>query len=178
MSTLLNSGGSSLASLTKIYWDSCAWLGLVNGESGRRQELEIVYGQGRNGIIEIWTSTLSIVEANRLDSEVGMAKPIPTDSLATLDNMLFQPFVKLVPVDTDIARRARRLVRETPGLGKKADAIHLASAMRWNVPIFHTYDGNDLLHLDQKLNCDDGSVLTICEPSDPTEGGLFAKERN
>lgn len=117
---------------------------------------------------------MSILEANRLSGEMHQAKPISPESLRALDEMLFQPFVKLVPVDVDIAKRARKLIRETPGLGKKPDAIHLASALRWSVPTLHTYDGNDLLHLDGKFKCDDGTVLKICEPEMP-DGGLFAR---
>jgi predicted nucleic acid-binding protein len=164
-----------LASPVKVYWDSCAWLGLLNGEADRRRELEAIYDQARNGLVEIWSSTISIVEANRLASEVGQSKPIPPDSLLALDDLLFQPFVKLAAVDTVIAKDARRLIREIPGLGKKPDAIHAATAMHWNIETLHTYDGNDLLHLDGKLECRNGTPLTICQPSDPTAGGLFAK---
>ena len=165
-----------MANPIKVYWDSCAWLGLINGEPNRAMELAAVYDQARKGSVEIWTSTLSIVEANRLEAEVGQAKPIPPGSLEALDAMLFQPFIKLVPVDIDIAKWARKLIRETTGLGKKPDAIHLASTIRWDVPTLHTYDGNDLLHLDGKFRCDDGTPLTICEPTDPSDGGLFAKK--
>jgi hypothetical protein len=171
----MSSGENDLASPKNVYWDACAWLGLVNGEPGRQQQLEVVYGQARQGLVVIWTSTLSIVEANRLDTEVGKPKPIPPDSIKVLDDLLFQPFVNLIPVDTDVARRARKLIRETPGLSKKPDAIHLASALKWNVPVLHSYDGNDLLHLNGQFQCDDGTALAICEPQDPSDGGLFAK---
>lgn len=157
----------------KVYWDSCAWLNLANGEQDRKFQLQKVYGSARQGRIEIWSSTISIVEANRLSREVGMVKPIPPDSLRALDDLLFQTFVKLAAVDVPIAREARRLIRTTTGLSKKPDAIHLATAMRWNIPMMHTYDGSDLLHLDGKLTCADGTILTICEPVDPNEGGLF-----
>lgn len=166
-----------MASQHKVYWDSCAWLGLANGEEDRKFQLQVVYGQARKGILEIWSSTLSIVEANRLSDEMGLSKPIPPESLVVLDALLFQPFVKLAAVDVEIARRARVLVRETPKLSKKADAVHLATALRWNVPIMHTYDGSDLLHLDGKMTCADGTRLTICEPSDPNEGDLFVESQ-
>lgn len=165
-----------MADPTKIYWDSCAWIGLVNGEAGRKHALEAIYGQARSGLIHIWTSTISIVEANRLEAEMGMEKPIPPESIKVLDDLLFQPFVMLAPVDTDIAIRARKLLRETPKLSKKPDAIHLATAIRWDVPILHTYDGNDLLHLNGKKTCDNGEPLSITLPKDPFSGGLFAQE--
>lgn len=167
----------SLANPDRVYWDACAWLGLVNGEDGRKTDLKNVYQQGRDAKIEIWTSVMSMVEANRLKSERGSAKPIPPDSLTTLDDVFFQPFVKLVALDIPISRSARKLIRETPGLGKKPDAIHLATAMFWNIPVLHTYDGNDLLHLDGKLTCTDGTTLRIVEPGDVADGGLFDKSR-
>lgn len=170
----MNSGENGLANPTQVYWDSCAWLGLVNGEMNRKIQLESIYSQGRTQLVEIWTSAVSIVEANRLKSEMQMAKPIPQGSDRALDGLLFQPFVKIVPVDTVIARTARKLLRETTGLRKLPDAIHLASALKWNIHTLHTYDRDDLLHLDGKMKCDDGEVLTICEPRDPN-GGLFAE---
>lgn len=166
-----------MASPYKIYWDSCAWLGLANGEAGRKFQLKAVYGRARQGEIEIWTSAIAIVEANRLADEMGKPKPIPPGSLAVLDDLLFQPFVKLAAVDVEISRRARALLRETTRLSKKPDAIHLATAIFWNIPILHTYDGSDLLHLNGKIKCRDGTDLTICEPTDPDEGGLFSGEQ-
>lgn len=112
-----------MASPVKIYWDSCAWLALINEEPGRKEDVDAVYTQARQGTIELWSSTLSIIEANRLISEVNVARPLPPDSLVALDDLFFQRFVKLVPVDIDIAIRARKLIRETPGLKKKPDAI-------------------------------------------------------
>lgn len=175
MNILTSSGAKDLASPLKIYWDSCAWLALINEEPGRKDDVSAVYTQARQGSVELWASTISIVEANRLSSEVNVARPLPLDSLAALDELFFQRFIKLVPIDIDIAMRARKLVRETPGLKKKADAIHLASAMRWNIPLFHTYDESDLLHLNGQIECDDGTMMEINVPLDPFAGGLFAK---
>lgn len=164
-----------MASPVRIYWDSCAWLALINEEPGRLPDVDAVYAQARQGNVEIWSSTMSIVEVNRPASEMNMTKPIPPESLAALDAVFFQPFVKLVPVDIDIATRARKLVRETVGLKKKADAIHLTSAMRWNLPVFHTYDESDLKHLNGTIQCDDGTMMAISDPFDPFAGGLFAQ---
>jgi len=166
-----------LADSERVYWDACAWLGLVNGEAKRKTELKNVYEQAREGKLELWASVMSIVEANRLKSESGNPKPIAPDSLTTLDDVFFQPFVKLVALDIPISRDARKLVREIQGLSKKPDAIHLATAQFWNVSVLHTYDGNDLLHLDGKMKCRDGSTLRIIEPGDIGDGGLFDKQK-
>lgn len=167
----------TLANSERVYWDACAWLGLVNGEAERKTDLKSIYQQARDGQVEIWTSVISVVQANRLKAELGSPKPISPDSISALDDVFFQPFVKLVALDVPISRDARKLVRETPNLSKKPDAIHLATALFWSVPVMHTYDGNDLLHLDGKMACRDGSRLRIIEPSDIGDGGLFDKSR-
>jgi len=120
---------------------------------------------------------MAIVEVNRLASEMQMTKPISPESIAKLDGLLFQPFVKLVNLDQIVAKRARKVIRETPGLKKKPDAVHLASAIIWNIPIFHTYDRDDLLHLNGTISCIDGTPMEITAARDPFDGGLF-DERN
>ncbi|GAM01956.1 type II toxin-antitoxin system VapC family toxin [Sphingomonas parapaucimobilis] len=166
-----------MANSTKIYWDSCAWIGLINGEPDKIASLHAVYGHARRGLVEIWTSTMAVVEANRLGSEMQMDKPIPPDSLAKIDGLVFQPFVKLINLDPMVAKRARKIIRETSKLKKRQDAVHLASAVIWNIPIFHTYDRVDLLHLNGAINCMDGTVMQIAEASDPFGGGLFSEQQ-
>lgn len=166
-----------MADPVKIYWDSCAWIALINGESDRLPDVRAVYGLARRGLVEIWSSTIAIVEANRLQSEMTMAKPIPPESILKIDDLLFQPFVHLINLDQTVAKRARKLMRETTGLRKGADAIHLASAVIWNVPVFHTYDGSDLLHLNGSIACIDGTKMDIVTPRSPFDGGLFNGEQ-
>lgn len=104
---------------------------------------------------------------------MNVPRPVTGDGLAIIDDLLFQPFINPISLDTVVAKRARALLREMPGLTKRPDAIHLASAIQWNIPTFHTYDGSDLLHLNGKIQCADGVNMEICLPHDPFEGGLF-----
>ena len=166
-----------MAKVPKLYWDSCAWLGLLNGEADKKRELEIVYGQSRQGQFEIWTSTLSMIECRRLKSEEHEAKPLTAENAQTIKDIFSQPFVKPIPLDVQISEMSRTIWRSTPGLGKFQDAVHVASAIRWNVPILHTYDRDDLLHLDGSFDCLDGATLTICYPDQTTDGELFAKSK-
>ncbi|ORE97463.1 PIN domain-containing protein [Aurantimonas sp. 22II-16-19i] len=158
----------------QFYWDSCAWLGLINGDDDKKEPLEHLYGKARRGEIELWTSTIAIVEINRLGTEMQDPKPLDKAWLRIIDDVLLQRFVKLVPLDFDIATRARCIVRETPNLQKKWDAAHIASALRWNIATLHTYDKSDLLHLDGHFRCDDGQELRIVRP-DGDAGLLFGK---
>ena len=166
-----------MAKPIKLYWDSCAWLGLLNGEPDKKRELDIVYGHAKTGKYEIWTSTLSMVEVRRLESEKGDSKPLSQANLKLIGDIFAQVFVKPTPLDTEIAMRARELFRVTPKLGKFQDAVHLASALKWNVPVLHTYDNDndDLLHLSDQFQCKNGDRLRICYPDETTDGPLFAK---
>jgi predicted nucleic acid-binding protein len=166
-----------MAKAKRVYWDTCAWLGFINGEADKKRELGIIYSQAQRGFYEIWTSAVSVVEANRLADEVNQVKPLDPEKLRKLDDLFVQPFIKVVPQDLEIARLARKLFRETAGLGKKWDAVHLATAIRWSVETLHTYDREDLLHLSGKLSCKNGNSLTICYPDETTDGTLFAKKR-
>lgn len=163
-----------MADPLRIYWDSCAWMGLVNAEADKLPGLRAVYGHARRNLVELWTSTIAIVEVSKLASEKSLKRPIPPDSLAVIDAILFQPFIKPVNVDQIVAKRARKLTREVDRL-KGPDAVHIASAMVWNVPVFHTYDRDDLLALNGKIYCDDGTPLEIIQARDPFEGALFVE---
>jgi predicted nucleic acid-binding protein len=149
-------------------------MGLLNAEPEKLPGLRAVYGHARRNLVELWTSTVAIVEVSKLASEKSLKRPIPPDSLSVIDALLFQPFIKPVNVDQIVARRARKLAREVDRL-KGADAIDLASAMVWNVPVFHTYDRDDLLRLNGSINCDDGTLLEIVTARDPFEGELFVE---
>lgn len=47
---------------------------------------------------------------------------------------------------------------------KPSDAVHLATAILLNVDEMHTYDGSDLLDLNEKVARQDGEMLKICHP--------------
>ncbi len=162
-----------MAKPRKFYWDTCAFIGLLNGEPDKKQELEIVYGWARDGKAEIWTSTLSMIECRRLDGESKIQKPMSEENGKKISDIFRQQFIKSIPVAVDIAETGRHLWRETPGLGKYQGAIHLASALRWSVETMHTYDRDDLLHLSDKFTCRNGNILKICHPDSSTDGELF-----
>lgn len=164
-----------MAKPVKLYWDSCAWLGLLNGESDKRRELEIVYGHAKQGRYELWTSTISMIECRRLGSESAQSRPLGDENEKVIADLFMQHFVKPIPLAVDIADEARKLWRLTPKLRPFQDAVHVASALRWNVEIMHTYDNDDLLHLSGQLHCRNGNPLAIIYPDETTDGPLFKK---
>ena len=162
-----------MAGMIKVYWDSCAWIGLLNGEPDKRSALSELYDRARKGKLEIWTSTFTLVEVYRTADESKEPKPLDPLNLRKIEEMYNQPFVKLIQLDREIAELARLLVRTTSGLKKHQDAIHLASAIVWDVETMHTYDRQDLLHLSESLECKGGTRLQICYLDQSISGPLF-----
>lgn len=164
-----------MAKALRFYWDSCAWLGLLNGEPEKRRELQIIYDNARSEKCQLWTSALSLMEVKKLKTELQDSKPFNEGHEKTIEKMFMQRFVMVTPVDVDIANSARKLYRSTPKLGKVQDAVHICTALKWNISVLHTYDSADLLHLSGRLTCRNGESLIICYPDETTDGPLFAK---
>ena len=163
-----------MADLPRIYWDACAWIGLINFEATKKAPLQHFYDLAIRGQHELWTSTISFVEVFQLYIEQGQVKPYDQANLDIIKNVMEQPFVKLVPVDLIIARRARELRRTitAPGTGA-GDCIHLATALQWDATPMHTWDKAHLLGLTNTLTCKSGNPLEICQPVIPPAGPLF-----
>ncbi len=145
----------------RVYWDACAWLGLLNGETDKQFALQHVWGKALRGEVEIWTSSFCLAEVYKTKCEGGTAALSP-DGDKQIDDMFDQDFVKVVQVDTDVARLARRLLRAHVKLRKPSDAIHLATAVHWNLEQLHTYDSSDLIGL--VIRTANGDSLDICKP--------------
>ena len=156
-----------MASLRRVYWDAAVWIALENGEPTRVKAVESGYEAAKRGTVDIFTSTISYVEVFRLVSEQCFEKPLPQDGLDKIAEALEQDFIKLVPVDMEIGRNARKLRRELTKFEGAADSIHLASALRWHVDEMLTYDKGHLLHLSGKIKDHNGNLLKICEPVEP-----------
>lgn len=153
-----------MADIPRYYWDTCGWLGLLNGEEAKLTVLKHLWGLAQKGQCEIWTSTYTYIELVYGHVPHGQPYNAPEDDQRIFD-MLEQPFVKRVQLDQEIAKVARRLRREHNSvLKKRADAIHLASAAHYNVTELHTWDGSDLLPLNGIALRRDGSLLPIRKP--------------
>jgi predicted nucleic acid-binding protein len=159
-------------SIPRYYWDACAWIGLINKEPDRYLNLKAIWECAGKGYCELWTSTFTYLEVFKAKAQDG--DPLPLDeSDKRIDSLLDQPYVKRVQLDVEIARLARKLRREFPTeLTKRADAIHLANAVWWNVDELHTYDPSHLLALNGKVERRDGKTLIIILPS-PLAGTIF-----
>lgn len=158
--------------IATYYWDACAWLGLINQESAKHRELEIIWKAAEDGRCRILTSTLSQVEVFKKRCEDADPKPLSEGSDKEISELFQQPHVTRANLDPVVAEDARR-IRRLHGL-KAPDAIHLATALFWNCDAMHTYDSEDLIRLSGAMKRRDGEPLHICIPDETTDGPLFA----
>lgn len=159
-----------------VYWDSCAWIGLINAEPAKVDPLVHVYESARRGQYDIWTSTIAFVEVFRLDFDNPAVRPFADESLDKIKAAMEQAFVKLIPLDLEVGRKARGL-RRAHRLGP-ADAVHLASALVWSISPLHTWDGSHLLPFNGHFSCKDAKQLEICIPGQAPPGPLFMRSTN
>ena len=167
-------GGTQMTERRKVYWDACAWLGLLNEEEDKTHALEVIWRKAVHGEVEIWTSAFCIAEVYKVKCENGRSG-LSTENDKKIDNLFDQDFVYLVQLDTDIARLAKRLLRAHDKLKKPSDAIHLATAVYWNVSQLHTYDSSDLIGL--IVDRADGERLHVCKPDMIDGEDLFNADR-
>ncbi len=166
----------------RVYWDSCAFLGLINGEAAKQAACRSVWNDAEKGYTEIYTSFFTFAEVYKAKCE-GKAKPLVAAEEAKVVQFLQQEFIIGILVDEAIGIAARTLMRQYTECKKPSDAIHLASALRLNVDEMHTYDGSDLLKLSRKVHCQNGDPLMICPPSSepkttPTNMLLFGSDKH
>lgn len=168
-----------MAEKPRYYWDACMWIALIRREVNRFEACRHIIEQAQRGDAEIWTSTFTYAEVYKRkcsDSQSGIEQ---ADDQA-FEDYLEQNYVKRIQVDVDVGRAARRLLRAHPSIGKPQDAVHVASALIENVGVLHTFDRADLLALNGKISCQDGTSLQIVKPPDPPDpdaGTLFEKPK-
>ena len=159
--------------IKRVYWDACAWLGLLNGEDGKARELGVVWQKAKIGDVEILTSAFCIAEVYKVKCESGQTG-LSSANDTMIDNLFDQNWVVVAQVDLAIARLAKFLLRTHVKLKKPSDGIHLATAIHWNADQLHTWDKSDLLGL--VCNRADGEPLEICKPSMIDGEHLFNRE--
>lgn len=162
-----------VSSIRRVYWDSCAFLGLINSEAGKHADCRAVWSEAERAETQIVTSFFTFAEVFKAKCE-GKAKPLDEANEDNVAAFLGSENILPVVVDRRTAELARRLMRRHDECRKPADAVHLATAILLNVDEMHTYDGSDLLRLNEKVARQDGEMLKICTPyvSEPLITGL------
>ena len=151
----------------KYYWDACIWITLIQERHSERGKCcEYLLELARKGKCEIWTSSFCLAEVYK--RKCGPEKvAIDEDRDKHFEDLIEQEFVKKVSVDVDVGKVARRVLRRFPQIGKPQDGVHVASCLLENIDELHTYDHEDLLELNEKIERLDKKKLKICSPPPP-----------
>lgn len=149
----------------RVYWDACAFLGLINQELNKHADCLAVWNEAQEQRPRtlIHTSFWTYGEVFKAKCE-GKARPLPVEQDIEIEKVLQQPWIIPAIVDEQIGVATRRLMRTFEQCKKPTDALHLATALRLNVDELHTYDGSDLLGLNGLVQRQDGKTLVICRP--------------
>jgi len=152
-----------LVETPKYYWDACAWIALIQQEPVRFDSLSYVIEQAKNGNVELWTSNFTLAEVYKRPCGDEQKSLLPQQD-QVFEDFIIQTFVQRVQVDFDVGVLARRLLRTYPTIQKPQDGIHLATALLSNVDELHTFDRENLLALNEKIERKDGKKLRIYHP--------------
>ena len=122
-------------------WCSCIVLGYLSGQQDIQHDCELIINQAQGGDLEIIVSTLAQAEVAYIEGV------LPDESERRIREFFSRDYIVTAAFDMPVARIARRLIRDHARL-RPPDAIHLATAALWNIPIVETTDP-DLLRLDK-----------------------------
>ena len=119
----------------KIYWDSCVYISCIQETTGRIDTLRKIIKQAEDGDIVLVASTFIIAEVVKIKDCV-----LTSDEQADKIKEFFDnDYIKVRDLDRKTASMANEIARVHSI--NPADAVHLATALRWQCDSFQTYDG-------------------------------------
>lgn len=121
--------------MIRRYWDSCAFLGWLKGETDKEAECLSVLEEAISGKLEIVTSTLTLAEVLWLRKGARITQEDREKVRAAFEN----PWLILWELDRGLAERAQDVVWEHDVHPK--DAVHVATALAAEVEGLDTFDG-------------------------------------
>jgi predicted nucleic acid-binding protein len=152
--------------LPAVYWDACCFLGKIQREKDRISELDHLTKEAENKKLLIVTSTLTITEV--LYGDLG--KGDSPEGIKKARAYFEHPWIVLRAVDRRTSELAADIRIAHPSL-KIPDAIHVATALRWEVKYLHTYDDTHLLKKNGLIGT---PPLEIIKPRTLEDHPLFA----
>jgi predicted nucleic acid-binding protein len=133
----------STARRPRRLWDSVIVLGYLAGYEDLKPDCPQIIQQARQGELEIMVSEMAKVEAAYLEGRSDI------ESEALISEFFSRDYIIPVSVDDQVSKIARGLIRKYRNSLriKPPDAVHLATAILWHIPVIETTDP-DLLRLD------------------------------
>ena len=132
-------------------WCSCMVIDYLVGAERSRMACEQLIDRAKAGEIEIVVSALALAEVAKINGDAQAEH--------TIQEFFRRPYVIVAQLDWLVAEEARKMLRAVPKL-KAGDATHLATAVRWKIPVLETWDTDDLVPLDGKFGSPTVTVRT------------------
>ncbi len=139
-----------------VYWDANVFHAIFGGEAGRIDACSRIQTAASQGEVIIYTSAITCVECVWIKGQPSKLSP---EHEATISRFFEHKYIRIIQCTRLLSESARALIWKHPHL-KPKDAIHVASAIKANVDVMHSYD-SDLLVLSEKLGA---PPLKICHP--------------
>ena len=136
-------------------WDSCIVIGYLAGSPDLMPACPGIIRQAEAGILEIAVSEMAKVETAYLE---GLSD---VQSELLIREFFSREYIIPISIDDPVSAIARDLVRKYRSLKlRPPDAIHLATAILWRIPVLETTD-SDFLQLDQ---LEGNPLVTVRKP--------------
>jgi predicted nucleic acid-binding protein len=140
----------------RVYWDASVFHALFGSEPGRVDICLKLEKQAKDGLLEIYTSTVTFTECVWIK---GNPNKLSRQHETVIQRYFMHKYIKSINCDRTIAESARFLIWDHPHL-KPKDAIHVASAISQQIDVLHSYD-NDHVKLSGLIGI---PPLRICNP--------------
>jgi predicted nucleic acid-binding protein len=126
-----------------VYWDTSCFIARFNGEPDRIEVCNAIIEAAKREELKLYTSYLTMCEWAKIKGEYA------SEAEDQIVKFLQNPYITLVAIDLPVSRVTRDLIRHYSL--RLPDAIHLATAIKLKVDVFHTYDLGDLIKLNGKI---------------------------
>lgn len=143
-----------------IYWDSDAFLGLINEEPGKIELALDVWNASEKGLLTIVTSALTVAEV----IYAKRAGKVDPSKRQIVNDFFRRPNLVIEPLTRKISELARDVVWDHGIMPK--DACHIATAAHHRIPVLHTFDGALLTKASVTI---DAFTVGIIKPKAPRQ---------
>jgi len=152
------------------YWDSMLFIHRIQRTPEHLVVLDQLAEDAQNGKLNIVVSTFTLAEVIKDPDGQQLSETEDQKIIEFFEN----PYIIIRPLTYPISLLARKISREFGT--KPKDAVHLATAVYWNIPQFFTFE-KGLINKDGKLG-DPQKPLRISEPKWVGQQSLIEKESN